>query len=120
MLDTLNLSAGWRRLPDLPGSPRFIHSFSPVMGGTKLLVIGGATANASTVIDNWSYDVATEAWEGLPDLPISSGNFQTNGATSFLDRYVLLAGGHQNPHERPVAAAARLRRFADQRQPPPR
>ena len=98
VLDTGNLTAGWRRLPDLPGAPRFIHAFSPVAAGAKLLVLGGTAANGSTVVDNWLFDTASETWDPpdtVPDLPLSSGNFQTNGHASFRDRYVLLVGGYQ-------------------------
>jgi hypothetical protein len=43
----------------------------------------------------------------LADLPVASGNFQTNGAmTSFEDRYIVLIGGYQYADTCGAAAAA--------------
>ena len=93
VLDTTDLAAGWARLPDTPGSPRYVHALSPA--GRALYVLGGAVPNGSSVVDNWRYDTEGRTWTRLADLPVSSGNFQTNGASSYLDRYVLLVGGYQ-------------------------
>jgi hypothetical protein len=127
ILDLENLSGGWQRGPDLPGSPRWVFSMTAV--GGSLYVIGGATTNSS-VVDNWKFTPAATAtaasapasstsgsappepaagasdvnvdafgsWVALPDLPISSGNFQTNGNNAFMDRYILLVGGYQYSH----------------------
>ena len=89
VLDTADTASGWKPLPDLPGSPRWVHAFSRV--GTKLYAIGGATSNG-TVVDNWVFDTVALRWSRLPDLPVSSGNFQTNGAESFMDRFIVLVG----------------------------
>ena len=99
-LDEAGLAAGWQRGPDLPGSPRWVFSLTAVRG--ELYVIGGATTNAS-VVDNWKFSpgaagAGAGTWSALPDLPISSGNFQTNGKNAFLDRYILLVGGYQYSH----------------------
>lgn len=99
-LDTADLVSGWRELTPCPGTPRWVHGCAAVQG--KLYVIGGATGddNAAktycTVVDNWSYDPATDAWEALPDSPVASGNFPA-GQITFQDRYVLLVGGCQYP-----------------------
>ena len=63
----------------------------------QVYVIGGATTNA-TVVDNWRFDPVRRRWAALPDLPISSGNFQTNGNSAFGDRYIVLVGGYQYQH----------------------
>ena len=36
VLDLLNLSAGWQRGPDLPGSPRWVHSVTAVGGQARV------------------------------------------------------------------------------------
>jgi len=95
ILDLANLAAGWVRGSDMPGSPRWCHSVTAVQG--SIYVIGGATSN-STVVDNWKYEPMASQWTRLPDLPISSGNFQTNGNNAFLDRYIILIGGYQYEH----------------------
>jgi hypothetical protein len=95
VLDMTNLAAGWTRGPDMPGSPRWVFSLTAV--GGSMYVIGGATTNAS-VVDNWQFDPARAHWTQLPDLPISSGNFQTNGNNAFMDRYIILVGGYQYGH----------------------
>ena len=46
-----------------------------------------------TLVDNWRYDPAAAEWTRLADLPVASGNFQTNGPmTAFQDRYIILIG----------------------------
>ena len=52
-----------------------------------------------TLTDNWKYDPASKKWWRLADLPVASGNFQTNGPmTAFEDRYIILIGGYQYLH----------------------
>ncbi len=98
MLDTNNLGAGWTELAQCPGTPRFDHATATV--GGKIYVFGGAsgadnvTGKYNTVVDNWQYDPATDAWQRLRDLPVASGNFPDGRITAF-DRYVLLVGGYQ-------------------------
>ena len=58
---------------------------------SQVYVIGGATTNAS-VVDNWKFDPVRRRWTALPNLPFSSGNFQTNGNSAFEDRYIVLVG----------------------------
>jgi hypothetical protein len=102
VIDTRDLSAGWKQLPPCPGTPRWVHAFAAV--GDKLYVIGGATGNVSqdgkqygycTVVDNWMFDVATSQWMRLADLPISSGNFPRSSQIVFENRYLILPGGYQ-------------------------
>jgi len=104
VIDTKDLKAGWKRLPDCPGTPRFYGATAGV--GGKIYVIGGATGERiengknlgyGTVVDNWSYDPAAGQWRRLRDLPISSGNFPS-GAITYADRYILLIGGYQYAH----------------------
>jgi len=104
VIDTENLKAGWKRLTDCPGTPRWVAGTAAVRG--KIYVIGGATGNLTrggkkygycTVVDNWVYDPGTDTWARTRDLPISSGNFPS-GAIGSKDRYILLIGGHQYGH----------------------
>lgn len=105
MIDLARPDAGWNRLPDCPGTPRFVHSVQ-VVGG-RLYVIGGATGDLArdgknygycTVVDNWSFDPRTAEWSRLRDLPVSSGNFPKSPNLVFRDRYIVLPGGHQYPY----------------------
>jgi N-acetylneuraminic acid mutarotase len=100
--DTAQPERGRRELPACPGTPRFVHAAQAVNG--KLFVIGGATGNLvrdgksygyCTVVDNWSYDLATAKWSRLRDLPVSSGNFPKSSNLVYANRYILLPGGHQ-------------------------
>ena len=101
-LDATDPSAGWRDLPECPGTPRWVNSFSAVAG--KLYVIGGASGNVvqdgtnygyCTVVDNWRFDPVTGEWTRLADLPVSSGNFPRSSNAVYRNRYILLPGGHQ-------------------------
>lgn len=95
-LDTANASAVWKEEAELPGPPRWVHSVTNV--NDKIYVIGGGITTPSgttyTVVDTWVFDPAQSSWEQLPDLPVASGNFQTNGGGAFLNRYILLVGGY--------------------------
>jgi hypothetical protein len=98
VIDTADLAAGWRELAACPGTPRWVAGMAAVQG--RLYLLGGATGNDNptrsycTVVDNWSYDPGADRWEGLADLPVSSGNFPS-GRIVFADRYILLVGGAQ-------------------------
>ena len=100
-LDTANLDGGWRELPELPGTARFVLAVQAVNG--NLYVIGGATGDRPgygycTVVDNWRFDPADNTWTRLRDLPVSSGNFPKSSNLVFENRYIILPGGHQYPH----------------------
>lgn len=91
--DAEHPDAGWRALSECPGTPRWVAAMAVVNG--KIYLIGGATGSPyCTVVDNWMYDPATDAWSRLRDLPIASGNFP-NGAIVYRERYILLGGGYQ-------------------------
>ena len=85
--DVTDEPRGWQRLPDNPGPPRANAALSSVRG--SLFVIGGntfvskaqghRTTTSMTLVDNWRYDPGTRQWSRLADLPVASGNFQTNG-----------------------------------------
>jgi N-acetylneuraminic acid mutarotase len=97
VLDTKHLSAGWTPLPECPGTPRMVAAMAAVRG--RIYLIGGATGDVPnvgycSVVDNWTFDPASNGWSRLADLPISSGNFPA-GAIVFRDRYILLVGGCQ-------------------------
>lgn len=94
--DTANADNSWRRLPDLPSVGRWVQSVSAI--GGDIFVIGGATGSnphhkITTVVDNWKFDTSTKTWMQLSNLPVASGNF--NSDTVFMDRYILLIGGYQ-------------------------
>jgi N-acetylneuraminic acid mutarotase len=102
VLDTANLKIGWKELPECPGTPRWVHAFAAVAG--KLYVIGGASGDTvidgvrygyCTIVDNWKFDLATEKWSRISDLPISSGNFPRSSCAVYENRYIILPGGHQ-------------------------
>jgi N-acetylneuraminic acid mutarotase len=94
VIDTQNLDAGWRELPQCPGTPRFVHSFQAA--GGKIYLIGGAQGLPTyTIVDNWKFDPATNRWSRLRDLPIASGNFPKSTNLLFADRYMILPGGYQ-------------------------
>lgn len=98
VLDTNKLDAGWQSLAACPGTPRMVQATATV--GGSLYVIGGATGNDNstegyaTVVDNWKYDPATNAWTRIRDMPVSTGNFPS-GSIVYDDRYVMLIGGAQ-------------------------
>lgn len=102
VLDTQNLNAGWKALPECPGTPRFVHTLQQVEG--KLYAIGGATGDLvkdgmnygyCSVVDNWRFDPVTDQWQRLRDTPVSTGNFPKSSNLVYRNRYILLPGGHQ-------------------------
>jgi len=94
MIDTENLDAGWKELSECPGTPRFVNAIQAV--GDRIYVIGGATGlPTNTIVDNWVYNSATDAWSRIRDLPIASGNFPRSTNVMFADRYIILPGGYQ-------------------------
>lgn len=115
-IDTQHLEAGWRGLPECPGTPRWVCAFTALK--ERLYVMGGATGDPyATVVDNWAYDVASETWNRLRDLPVASGNFPY-GHITFEDRYLLLCGGYQyarvaNPDGTTRAPYGKPTRFHD-------
>jgi len=117
VFDTSDPKASWKRLTDCPGTPRWVCATTALDG--KIYVIGGATGSPySTVVDNWVYDPASDAWTRLRDLPIASGNFPA-GRLVFKDRYILLGGGYQydmvtNPDGTTRPPYGKARRFNDE------
>jgi hypothetical protein len=92
MLDTQNLRAGWRRLADIPGTPRCFTTCAAV--GGRVYTLGGLhyAANAfHNVVDSWAYDPQTAEWIRRPDAP-HGGNRR---AVPYDDRYVVMVGGHR-------------------------
>ena len=94
VLDTVNLEAGWKRLADCPGVPKF-DSGVAVVGG-KIYQLGGLYAPlASTdtpyynAVDSWMYDPASDRWTRLRDMPHGADR----SAFVYADRYIVLVGG---------------------------
>ena len=92
-------SKAWTRLPNLPGTPRFIVSASCTAG--NLYVIGGATEGTSygddntfkTVLDNWKFSIKANKWSRLADTPAMFGNFRAPNKV-YKGRYIFLVGGY--------------------------
>jgi len=97
MLDTTDLKAGWQRLADCPGTPRFDAGVAAA--GGRLYLLGGIFAPVdraggpaySNVIDSWVYDPATDTWSQLPDMPHGANR----RAVTYGDRYVILISGYK-------------------------
>jgi N-acetylneuraminic acid mutarotase len=96
MLDTKNVDAGWKRLADIPGVPRF-DACAAAAGG-KIYALGGVhrgtkdgTSRYYNVTESWVYDPVKNEWSRLPDMPMG-GNRR---AVTFADRYVVLIGGYK-------------------------
>ena len=86
VVDTRNISAGWRRLSDSPGQSKSSMVFSPV--GGKLFVLGSSS-------DSWEYTPASDSWARLPDMPLPN-YVKYSGSAAFMDRYIFAIGGAAN------------------------
>ena len=84
VLDTKDISAGWRRLPDCPGTD---------FGG--VLAPAGGNLYALGAITSWRFNVAAATWSRLADNPLPN-IAKTNGDAVFMDRYIVLVGGAAN------------------------
>ena len=94
MLDTEDLQAGWRRLADLPGTPRMTMGCGAI--GGRIYVLGGTFGALKpgpycNVVDSWAYDIAEGTWSQLEDMPDGANR----SAVAFGDRYVILIGGYK-------------------------
>jgi hypothetical protein len=98
VLDTTNLGAGWKRLADCPGVPKFDAAIAAA--GGKIYQLGGFFAPLRKMefpyynaVDCWCYDPATDQWTRLRDMPRGP-----NGrALVYDDRYILLVAGSGFP-----------------------
>jgi hypothetical protein len=108
VLDTPNLKAGWKRLADYPGVPKFNAGLAAVggklyaLGGQRIsyklgpgdqLIRTGATMETEgcNVTDSWKYDPASNQWTQLRDVP--HGCART--AIVYADRYIVLVSGYK-------------------------
>jgi N-acetylneuraminic acid mutarotase len=96
VLDTDNLAAGWRRLADCPGVPKFDAAVAAV--GGKIYQLGGIFAPLVkkdapyyNAVDSWRYDTANDQWTRLPDMPHGTNR----RALVYADRYILLVAGYK-------------------------
>jgi N-acetylneuraminic acid mutarotase len=96
VLDSSRTEAGWQRLQDIPGTPRFDAAGGAV--GGKVYVLGGvyeATTDKFSgyhnVIDSWVYDPESAQWSRLPDAPQGANR----RVVVFKDRYLILLGGYR-------------------------
>jgi hypothetical protein len=95
-LDTTDVRAGWKRLPDRPGTGQFDCAAAAV--GDKVYVLGGIFAPAKAMsppyfnaVDSWVYSVPEGKWSPLRDMPHGSNR----RAVSYKDRYILLISGYK-------------------------
>ncbi len=96
MLDTHDLQAGWKRLADIPGSPR-LNTCAAGAGG-KIYALGGVHRGTKdgindyyNVTESWVYDPLKNNWTRLPDVPAGANR----RAVTYADRYILLIGGYK-------------------------
>ncbi len=71
-LDTAHLAAGWKTLASFPGPQRWHHS--AVTDGRAIYLFGGMYQAhkddpVAKFYDVWRYDLATDTWSRLADLP---------------------------------------------------
>jgi len=117
MLDTDNMAAGWQRLADMPGVPR--TSAGVVAVNNKIYVLSGTFAPSAinvtyhNVIDNWVYDVATDTWSQLADMPMDCSNVS---AVVYGDRYIILHGGFKYPYTKHLDGSSVLAFTAEEQQ----
>jgi hypothetical protein len=95
-LDTTDPAAGWRRLPDRPGTGHALSACAVASG--KIYVLGGFFSPARAAkpayynaIDSWAFDIASGTWSPLPDMPHGANR----RAISYRDRYIILIGGYK-------------------------
>ena len=108
MLDTEHLDAGWKRLADMPGVPKFDAAVAAV--GGRVYVLGGiysptgkvgagsysdgaASYHYFNAVDSWVYDPPSDAWTRLPDMPDGANR----RALAVGDRTILLISGYKYP-----------------------
>ena len=95
VLDTANLGAGWTRLADCPGVPKFDSGVAAA--GGKIYQLGGIYAPLDktgldayyNAVDSWSYDPASNQWTQLADMPDGANR----RALTYDDRYIHLVAG---------------------------
>jgi hypothetical protein len=115
IFDTRKPEKGWREGPPCPGTPRCLPGVAAVRDGIYLLggfgvkraearstagrpADGGHDAyegayTAHCVVDGWCWDIETEHWQRLRDLPVAVGGFPS-GKLAYRGRYVLLPCGY--------------------------
>ncbi|NUQ61277.1 MAG: hypothetical protein HUU20_02245 [Pirellulales bacterium] len=104
VLDTQDLSSGWKRLADCPGLPLFDAGVAAA--GGKIWRLGGIYAPVRkqgelwrgenpyyNAVESWVYDPATDRWSRLGDMPHGSNR----RAIAWQDRYVILIAGYKYP-----------------------
>jgi N-acetylneuraminic acid mutarotase len=96
VFDADSPEAGWAGRTPCPGTPRCLTAAAVVKG--MIYFIGGVAVADSgrycNVVDNWRYDPASDAWERLPDMPISGSGASSNQIV-LAGRYILLPCGYQ-------------------------
>ncbi len=96
VLDTADLDAGWKRLADCPGVPKFDSAVAAV--GGKIYQLGGIFAPLAKMelayynaVDSWRYDPASDQWTRLRDMPHGCNR----RALVYADRYIVLVAGYK-------------------------
>lgn len=98
-LSLKSLRKGWRKLSDIPGSPRVQPVCAAVKG--KVYVWGGFFANgeqSEVATDGWVYDTKHKDWKPLP-APMNENNdpitLSGGTATTIGERIVCMGGVNQ-------------------------
>ena len=96
VLDTAKIEAGWKRLADCPGVPKFDSAVAAI--GGKIYQLGGIFAPLAKMelsyynaVDSWMYDPASCRWARLRDMPHGSNR----RALGYADRYIVLVAGYK-------------------------
>ncbi len=98
VLDTTCIGAGWKRLADCPGVPKFDSGVAAA--GGKIYQLGGIFAPLAkspyayyNAVDCWEYNPESDGWARLRDLPHGANR----RALVYEDRYILLIAGYKYP-----------------------
>ena len=93
VLNTEDIAAGWTRLADCPGLPKFNATLAAA--GGRIYQLGGVFAPLAgsyyNAVDSWVYDPADNTWTRLPDMPHGANR----RALVCGDRYLVLIAGYR-------------------------
>jgi N-acetylneuraminic acid mutarotase len=69
-VDAFDVVTGrWSQVASLPQPRSHVHNSTVVVGGTRLIVVGGATNDTQTLTDLLEYDAAGDKWTFLGQMP---------------------------------------------------
>jgi len=83
--------SAWIKLADKPGTP--LESPALVSDGSAIYLMGGFSAHQSGALnDMWRYDIASDSWSAMPNLPAALGG----ASAQYSNGKIYLAGGLDN------------------------